>query len=479
MLEKKRKIFRKESLERLSSPERLDRLMQVISPKGWLNLGAFTCLILLGLGWSVLGKIPITVTGKGVIVNPRQMIELQSPITGQLQKLNIKVGDCFKKGDILAELAQPELQKQLQQQQNNLAELQKQDRQLSAIATARIEIEKQNLAQQRQNKLQRQRDQGELAIAVREQEVKAIQKERENLKQQLANNQGLTPILAQRLKIRQDLKIEGAVSTDNLLEAEQAYRNNLNEIANLQAQIQELEVREIKANQTYKDTQSQISDLDFQLQQLNSQEKNLIQQNLEAIATRSNKIQEVKRASAQLELQLQHNSKIISPQTGCMLEMTMNNGQFITPGTKLGTIATQDLTNKIVSLTYFPIKDGKQIKPEMTIQITPDTVPRERFGGIIGNIVSITPFPITKEEISRIVGNPEIAQSLVFEGGQIQVMAEMKRNYSNISGYQWSSSHGPDLQITTGTTTTARVTVGERAPITFILPFLRANTGIY
>ncbi len=50
---------------------------------------------------------------------------------------------------------------------------------------------------------------------------------------------------------------------------------------------------------------------------------------------------------------------------------------------------------------------------------------------------------------------------------------------SELSGYQWSSSHGPDLQITTGTTTTARVTVGERAPITFILPFLRANTGIY
>jgi len=38
---KKEGIFRQESLERLSSPERLDQLMQVLAPKDWLALAVF------------------------------------------------------------------------------------------------------------------------------------------------------------------------------------------------------------------------------------------------------------------------------------------------------------------------------------------------------------------------------------------------------------------------------------------------------
>ena len=58
-------IFRKVALERLSSPEQLDQLMQVTSPRGWLALGAFGALLLTALGWSVLGSIPTDATGEG------------------------------------------------------------------------------------------------------------------------------------------------------------------------------------------------------------------------------------------------------------------------------------------------------------------------------------------------------------------------------------------------------------------------------
>jgi len=40
-------------------------------------------------------------------------VALQSPVSGQLQNLQVKVGDCISKGTILAEVAQPELQTQL------------------------------------------------------------------------------------------------------------------------------------------------------------------------------------------------------------------------------------------------------------------------------------------------------------------------------------------------------------------------------
>lgn len=61
-------LFRQESLERLSSPERLDELMQLVTLKTWLPLGTVGVLLGLGLIWSLVGRIPITTSGKGMLV---------------------------------------------------------------------------------------------------------------------------------------------------------------------------------------------------------------------------------------------------------------------------------------------------------------------------------------------------------------------------------------------------------------------------
>ena len=67
MSDQKNSLFRKEALERLSSPESLDRLMQVVSLKDWLPLVTLGGLVFLAGLWSIWGRIPITVNGKGGI----------------------------------------------------------------------------------------------------------------------------------------------------------------------------------------------------------------------------------------------------------------------------------------------------------------------------------------------------------------------------------------------------------------------------
>jgi HlyD family secretion protein len=54
---------------------------------------------------------------------------------------------------------------------------------------------------------------------------------------------------------------------------------------------------------------------------------------------------------------------------------------------------------------------------------------------------------------------------------------ELVGESGNASGYRWSSSKGPDSKLTAGTTASVRITVEERAPITFLLPFLREWSG--
>jgi len=62
------KIFRKVSLERLSSPEQLDQLMTVTTPCGWISLAAIGGVILTALLWSIFGTIPKTVKSQGILI---------------------------------------------------------------------------------------------------------------------------------------------------------------------------------------------------------------------------------------------------------------------------------------------------------------------------------------------------------------------------------------------------------------------------
>lgn len=60
-------IFRKEALERLSSPEQLDQLMQIVSPRSWLPLATVGGLMGAALIWACEGRIPVTTTGSAIL----------------------------------------------------------------------------------------------------------------------------------------------------------------------------------------------------------------------------------------------------------------------------------------------------------------------------------------------------------------------------------------------------------------------------
>ncbi len=90
-------------------------------------------------------------------------------------------------------------------------------------------------------------------------------------------------------------------------------------------------------------------------------------------------------------------------------------------------------------------------------------------------------FLSTREAAASIVGNPEVVTGLMGEKQEavIQVFADLQPDSTTFSGYKWSSSDGPQLKISSGTTTSVRVKVEERSPITFVLPILRDVSGIY
>lgn len=414
-------LFREKALKKAASPEELDQEIQILNAYNWLPLAALGSLVVAGLTWSVVGRIPITALGQGVLVYPSTVVDFQASSSGQLIETKVKVGDSVKKGDVLAIVDQAELQKQLQQEHTKLADLQAQDQVANSLQEQRSAIE-----------------QG------------ALEQQRISLQQQLQSAALLTPTLQSRLERRKWLLEQGAVSEDTVLEAQQAYQESTTKVPALEAQ----------------------------LQQIDAQLKGQVEQNYTASVSRQNQIQNVKQAIAQLELQLQRNSQVISQHNGKVLEIATTPGQALSPGIRIGTIAAQNSNSTLVGITFFPDSDGKKLQPGMPVEITPTTVKRERFGGIIGAVTDISAFPVTKEGVNRLIGNPEVTQALLAKGPQIQVFASLQPDISTYSKFKWSSSEGPQLKVSAGTSTTVRVTVEERAPITFVLPILRSWSGL-
>ena len=423
MISQKQNLFRQKSLERLSSPEQLDQLMQVINPRSWISLATLGFLVFIALLWSIFGRIPITVEGRGILVFPGNVVPLQSKSAGQIVEPKIKVGDVVEAGQVIGIIDQSELREQLDQQKAKLSQLQNQDQQVGSLQDA--------------------------SIAERK---RATEQQRQFLQQSLQQEQSLTTTYQERLQSRKDLYAQRIITNDVLLEAEQQYLNNLQTITDLQAQLQALD--------------SQAADQN--------------RQELEASTARKKEMQETQREINQLTLQLSNNGQIISQQAGRVLEIAVTPNQVISAGSRIANLAEEDSSEALESITYFSVEDGKKIQEGMAIQVTPQIVKRERFGGIIGSVTAVSSFPITREGAAAVIGNADVVEGLTADQSSlIQVSSTLTPDSTTFSGYRWSSSKGPETQISSGTTTIVRVKVEERAPITFVLPILRSATSVY
>lgn len=62
-------IFRKKSLDRISSPEEIDEYMKVTNPSMWLVMAAIILLLVAAVIWSITGRIETTVKAEGQAEN--------------------------------------------------------------------------------------------------------------------------------------------------------------------------------------------------------------------------------------------------------------------------------------------------------------------------------------------------------------------------------------------------------------------------
>jgi len=147
----KSKLFRKVALDRLSSPEQLDTLMRVITPKAWLALAPLLLLILGGSVWGWFGSLPDKILAtKCILINSIGLADVSSESAGRITDFMVKVGDRVEKGSEIARIAQPDLVDRIQKAEARLHELEAQKKVVNSFASQGAALSQQTTGQQKQ-----------------------------------------------------------------------------------------------------------------------------------------------------------------------------------------------------------------------------------------------------------------------------------------------------------------------------------------
>lgn len=90
--------------------DRIDQLLRLSQPKAWVSL-ICVLLLLAAFGvWTVLGRIPTEVIGRGVLLNARGVFSVEAPSGGTITELLVKQGDTVAQGQLLAKIYNPQRQ---------------------------------------------------------------------------------------------------------------------------------------------------------------------------------------------------------------------------------------------------------------------------------------------------------------------------------------------------------------------------------
>jgi HlyD family secretion protein len=107
------------------------------------------------------------------------------------------------------------------------------------------------------------------------------------------------------------------------------------------------------------------------------------------------------------------------------------------------------------------------------VQVAVSTARREEFGFIIGRVRTVAEIPSTAEGMERVLKNKQLVQTMSKNAAPFEIEAELFADPATKSGYRWSSSHGPNLKINSGTLITAEIEVRDLPILSLVIPQTR------
>lgn len=411
-------MFRKAALAKLSSPEQLDSLMQVTTPKGWLTLAGLLVLVLGGVAWGLLGRTAERISGAGILLREGGIFAIESRGTGIVEAVLVNVGDEVRSGQVVVRVSQPELEQELRQNEALLAELR-----TNSSRSA------------------------ELIERSRDAELKALAAERGRLSRDTEALANRIAFLEARLKAQSEALDQGLITRDVRQATAQELDAARSTLIAHQAEKAQLDAREAQVRNT-------ADQSGFGLEQ--------------AVRRTERQIQQVKR-------RLEEGTQVLAAYSGKVVSRLVDAGQEVRQGAPV--LFVELSSRPLQAVAFIPLQ-GARVKPGMTVQMSPEGITWEEFGYMLGDVISVTQGPANPDAMNRVLRNPQLVQQFTTAGSVYETRIRLRLDLATPSGFAWTSRQGPPIRFGSGTLLRVQIPVDEKRPIELVIPTLRRWVGV-
>ena len=414
-------LFRETALQNLSSPEQLDQLIKITRPRGWLVLATLGFVLGVTLLWSVFGSLPSTLSGQGIIVRQGGTYNIVALGSGVIIDFeDFKTGQTIRKGQVLGRVTQPLLALQRDAAQGEVQRLEK----IQASISSEMALEK----PARSRAARQQADIQRAAIRSREQ---------------------LLASLKEKLAHQGELLADGLITRQRFEDSRQAIFAAENDIGTAGNALQALDIQALTDQSAF----------DERTRQINA-----------ALTSARSRLADL---SAQLELA----SNVVSTHDGLVVEVLVSKGDVVTVNQPV--LSIEEPVRLLEALIYMPPQsEAKRILPGMTVQLSPVTARKERYGYLVGKVTSVSKYPSSEQGMQAVFNNPGLVRELTKQGPPIAVTVALIPDRGTQSGYRWSSSAARQLELSSGTLAAASFTIEVQKPISLVIPLFKQTVGL-
>jgi HlyD family secretion protein len=410
-------LFRKEALQKLSTPNSLDERVSLIAPGWWYTLAALCILLGIAIMWGWLGRISTQVHGSGMLLEKTEFYHVISSGNGILKSLQVNEGAQVAEGEVLAVLALPLDQLQLDFRRQRFERMQQEEKALLAMAE--------------ENRT------GRLAF---------FETIRTGNADSIRNLENILQTLSELAKTYESFSQEGMVTQMESLRM-----------------LQDLVSTSINVTRQQQDNmRTDLEKTDFDLQFARE------------IWQKQQQLMEIEHELLSSIAAFNENSLIKSPAHGVVTALHKSPGDHMGAGEVLALIKpSQDAPLHVRAL--IPATESKNVRLGQRVYIAPAHIQPQRSGYMLGEVTSIRQYPATFEQALNIFKNADLTRMLQGQGVAVAIEVELIPDAQNTTGVRWTGREPRDLKISAGTICQVSVAVEQRTPVSYVLPWIRQH----
>jgi HlyD family secretion protein len=423
--------------------DQLDTLVRVTTVLGWVYLAVLFAVGAGAVVFAFLYPVPTKVNGEGLLLTEQDaLVRVRASATGRLAALEARLGQFVDAGQVIGRIAQEELRDRIQETSERLADLRRQDMELTRFEQAERESKAAAMSRMKETVLAARRD-------------------------------GLDKLeLAHRVVDGANrLRVDKHLADLELLESREKLYTVREELNKGQSRLAELDLEGVTAENARKRAQLE----------------------------RRLKIDELETRLKLDREKLERTSRVVSPSRGQVAQVLATMGGLVQEGAPVVLLhaprperGADDPGPAYDAIVFVLAGEGKKIEADDPVEVVPATVKREEYGFIHGSVVAVAELPATKLAMEAALEHPELVDAFLrrYAPGvvlRVQIKLERPDDPANPSRgsrrserrnpFRWSSSSGPTQPLKTGTMCQAAIVVESRPLIRLILPWTRKLVG--